>query len=64
MATDSYAPGTDRDKRLSVSTCRSLVGELGAQLSDGAIEAMRDQLYAIALAALITFERDSDDATR
>jgi hypothetical protein len=38
-----------------------VLAEAGAPLSDEAIAAIRDQLYAVATVAVNTFERDSDD---
>jgi hypothetical protein len=63
MATCSFVPNIDGDKRLNASACRSLLGEMGSELSNEAITAMRDQLYAIATVALSIFERDSDDSS-
>ena len=61
MATESFPPGIDGDRRLSVSVCRSLLDDVGPHLSNEAIAAMRDQLYAVAIAAVSIFERDSDE---
>ena len=52
------------DDRLSIDTCRRLLGKVGARIGDAELERLRDQLYSLARVTLAAYAQSSPDTAQ